>query len=100
MTQHPHPEIDPERPRDEEAFNRAGGYSGQDEHVRDEELKRQEAPAGTVAARPEGAGSGNGARASFDPATGATRGSGRGPTEELDTDDPTMGAGKRGGAEG
>ena len=100
MTQHPHPEVDPERPHDEKPYNRAGGYSGEDEHVRDEALKRAEAPSGTVAARPQDAGSGNGSRASFDPATGATRGSGAGPTEELDTDGPTMGAGKQGGADG
>lgn len=100
MTQHPHPEVDPERSRDEKPFNRAGGYSGQDEHVRDEGLKRDEAPSGTVAARPQDAGNGPGARASFDPATGATRGSGAGPTEEFDTDDPTMDSGKQGGAEG
>ena len=100
MTQHPHPAVDPERDHREKPFNRADGFSGHDEHVRDEELKRGEAPSGTVAARPQDAGDGPGSRASFDPATGATRGSGAGPTEEFDTDDPTMGAGKKGGAEG
>lgn len=100
MTQHRTPEVDPERSHAGEPFNRADGYSGQDHHIRDEEQERRDAPAGTVAARPEEAGEGPGARASFDPATGATRGSGAGPTEELDSDDPTLGAGKQGGAEG
>jgi hypothetical protein len=95
-----HSDTDPERDHCEKPFNRSGGYSGQDASVRDEEAKRAEGPAGTVAARPQDAGDRPGDRASFDPATGATRGSGAGPTEELDTDDPTMGAGKKGGAEG
>ena len=94
------PDIDPERDHGEKPFNRSGGYSGQDANVRDEAAKRGEAPAGTVAARPQDAGDRPGARASFDPATGATRGSGAGPTEELDTDDPTIDSGKTGGAEG
>ncbi len=95
-----HPEIDPERGHRDQPFDRADGYSGQEADGRDEERKRAESPSGTVAARPHDAGDGPGARASFDPQTGATRGSGAGPTEELDTDDQTMGAGKQGGAEG
>jgi len=95
-----HPQTDPERPRAEQPFDRAGGYSGQDADIRDEDRLRDAEPAGTVGARPQDAGDGPGARASFDPATGATRGSGAGPTEELDTDDATVGAGKDGGAAG
>jgi len=94
------PKTDPERPRAEQPFDRARGYSGQDADIRDEDLLRAREPAGTVGARPQDAGNGPGARASFDPATGATRGSGAGPGEELDTDDATIGAGKGGGAEG
>lgn len=100
MTSLPHPAVDPERPHSERPFDRAGGYSGEDGNVRDEELMCANAPSGTVAARPQDAGDRPGARASFDPATGATRGSGAGPTEEYDTDDPVTGAGKQGGAEG
>ena len=100
MTQHSHPEVDPERPHAEKRFNRDEGYSGEDADIRDEQRLAGENPSGTVAARPQDAGGGNGAKASFDPATGATRGSGRGPAEDLDTDDPTIGAGKDGGAEG
>lgn len=100
MSQHPRPEIDPERPREETPFDRDAGYSGQDYDVRDEAETRDAAPAGTVAARPADAGDGPGARASFDPETGAVRGSGAGPTEEIDTDDPTTGLGNRGGAKG
>ena len=100
MTQHPHPEVDPERPHHEKSYNRRQGYSGEDPHVRDEERLRDEAPSGTVAARPQDTGDGVGARASFDPETGATRGSGAGPTEDFDTDDATIDSGKQGGAEG
>ena len=99
MTQHSRPEIDPERPHEEKAFDRSGGYSGQDDDVRDENLLRADAPSGTVAARPEDAGNGPGARASFDPQTGAVRGSG-GPEENYDTDAPNTGQGDKGGAEG
>ena len=95
-----HRQTDPERPRAERPFDRRRGYSGQDADVHDENLQRDAEPAGTVGARPQDAGDGPGARASFDSATGATRGSGAGPSEELDTDDATLGAGKDGGAEG
>jgi hypothetical protein len=100
MTEHPHPEVDPERPHAETRFNRDEGYSGEDAGIRDEQRLAEERPSGTVAARPQDAGDGNGSRASFDPSTGATRGSGRGAGEDLDTDDPTTGEGKQGGAEG
>lgn len=100
MTQHPHPDVDPERPHAETRFNRGKGYSGQDADIRDEQRLADEAPSGTVAARPQDSGDGPGQRASFDPVTGATRGSGAGPSEEFDTDDQTVGSGKQGGAEG
>lgn len=100
MTQHPHPEVDPERPHAEKRFNRDEGYSGQDAGIRDEQRLAEENPSGTVAARPQDTGDGPSQRASLDPATGATRGSGAGPTEEFDTDDPTIDSGKDGGGEG
>lgn len=100
MTKLPHPEVDPERPHSDKPFDRAEGFSGQDYDVRDEALRREQAPSGTVAARPHDAGDGPGARASFDPKTGATRGSGDGAAEDYDTDDPVTGSGNQGGAEG
>lgn len=99
MDQHPRSDIDPERPRREAPFDRDRGYSGQDYDVRDEAALERAAPSGTVAARPEDVGRGPGARASFDPATGATRGSGT-PEENFDSDAPNTGEGDQGGAEG
>lgn len=90
MSDHP---IDPERPRDGNAFDRRGGFSGQDYH------RDREAAEGRRAADPPSPPAGdhpdlppdNGRRASIDPRTGEVRGSGVGagggqPGEDLDQD--------------
>lgn len=93
MPDHP---IDPERPRDGNAFDRREGFSGQDYH------REREAAEGRRAADPPLPGEtghpdlppDNGRRASVDPRTGEVRGSGVGagggqPGEDLDQDAAT-----------
>ena len=88
---------DPDRPR-QTAFDHDRGYSGQDYHLREEQRLAGDMPAGSVAPRASRVGGGDpatprdaGRRASFDPATGAVRGSGAGagggnPGEDPDAD--------------
>jgi hypothetical protein len=89
--------TDPERAR-KPAFDSDGGFSGQDYHLRDEQVSAAAMPAGSVAPRPSRVGGGdpamppdNGRRASFDPVTGEVRGSGAGagggnPGEDMESD--------------
>jgi hypothetical protein len=75
--------IDPERAR-KPAFDNDRGYSGQDYDIREERRLAAEMPAGSVNAKPSSASADPdtppdaGRRASFDPVTGETRGSGTG----------------------
>ncbi len=88
--------IDPARGR-KPAFDNDRGYSGQDYDIREERRLGAEMPAGSVNAKPSRAPADPdtppdaGRRASFDPETGETRGSGSGagggnPGEDPDND--------------
>lgn len=92
--------VDPERPRTDKPFNRDTHFTGQDYHRDDEREMGRELPSGSVAFRAPQAGEDdpalppdNGRRASFDPATGAVRGSGVGAGggqegEDMESDTP------------
>lgn len=84
--------VDPERPRDRNAFDRPDGYSGQG-YTADRE-RAEGARAADASVHPEADGRDlppdTGHRASVDPRTGEVRGSGAGagggnPGEDLDT---------------
>ena len=70
--------VDPERPREPNAFDRPAGYSGQEYH-RDREADEGARAADPSAPVPDGdpdLPAHNGARASVDPVTGAVSGAG------------------------
>lgn len=87
--------IDPERPRDANAFDRAEGYSGQGyaiERERAEERPTIDAPAAAIG--DEDMPPDNGHRASADPVSGEVHGSGSGigggnPGEDFDAATPS-----------
>ncbi|WP_174279498.1 hypothetical protein [Sphingomonas bacterium] len=72
--------VDPERPRDHNAFDRADGYSGQG-YDREREAAQGRADADPDAPAPDGhpgLPTHNGARAGIDPSTGEVHGAGMG----------------------
>ncbi|WBH18140.1 hypothetical protein [Sphingomonas radiodurans] len=73
---HDHPAVDPDRRAAKNAFDHAGGVSGQTYSREREEALRLADPSGAVDADPSHAGEGAGARASVDPASGEVHGSG------------------------
>ena len=70
--------ADPERPRDDNAFDRPDGYSGQDYTAAREQAAGQRAPVTAAQADGRDLPPDNGRRASVDPYTGEVHGSGAG----------------------
>lgn len=85
------PPVDPERPRDANAFDRPDGYSGQDYAADREAAEGQRAAEPASVADRADLPPDEGQRATADPATGEVRGSGSGigggnPGEDFDSD--------------
>lgn len=70
--------IDPERPRDKDAFDQPNGYSGQDYTIDREQAAGRRSPAPAAAADDRDLPPDNGRRAHVDPDTGEVHGSGSG----------------------